>query len=39
MAYAQLGARKKLREAHQHLDRFDPKMAMKLARDASLEAG
>jgi Flp pilus assembly protein TadD len=37
MAYAALGERQKLREAHAHLDRFDPKMAMKLAADASLE--
>jgi tetratricopeptide (TPR) repeat protein len=37
MAYAALGERKKVKEAHAHLDRFDPKMARKLAVDAGLE--
>ena len=36
-AYATLGEKRKLREAHAHLDRFDPKMAGRLARDAGLE--
>jgi len=39
MAYAALDERHKLREAHAHLDRFDPKMAHKLAQDAGLELG
>ncbi len=39
MAYSELGERTKLAEAHAHLDRFDPKMALKLARDAGLEVG
>ena len=39
MAYAALGERGKLAEAHAHLDRFDPKMAFKLAKDAGLEVG
>ena len=38
MAYAALGERGKLAETHAYLDRFDPKMALKLARDAALEA-
>jgi hypothetical protein len=36
MAYATLGERQKLVESHAHLDRFDPRMAMKLAKDAGL---
>ena len=39
MAHAALGDRDKLAETHAHLDRFDPKMALKLARDAGLEVG
>ena len=39
MAYAAMGERTRLAEAHAHLDRFDPKMALKLARDAGLEVG
>jgi Flp pilus assembly protein TadD len=39
MAYAALGDRDKLAETHAHLDRFDPKMALKLAGDAGLEVG
>jgi tetratricopeptide (TPR) repeat protein len=37
MAYAELGERRKLKETHAHLDRFDPKMALKLSKDAALE--
>jgi len=38
-AYAALGEDRKVRETHAHLDRFDPKMAHKLAQDAAIEPG
>jgi Flp pilus assembly protein TadD len=36
MAHAAVGDRDKVAETHAHLDRFDPKMAKKLADDAGL---
>ncbi len=35
MAYHTLGERTKLEETAAHLDRFDPRMAQRLLRDAS----